>query len=317
MMASIESYFRLLACWMIAWMGLASLAQEAKAAEGFLHRPGERQFAVAGNMSCPLMASDALGGARFSVRGVSWETRWFQGALIFVCAGGLVVCARRIVSRAVRARLEELEEKMVLEGERVRIARGMHDHLSASLMQITVAAEMARICAPTESPAHIQRIASLARHAVEASEEIVWMVNPGNDVIDSAVEYFGQYAIDFLAAANIACELDIPFDLPRQPFSIGLRHHLLMAIKEALNNVVKYASARTVHFEVQFGEGSLLITIADDGQGFAIGDKRARSDGLRNMSSRMAELGGTCRVESRPGAGTWITFEMRLPGKSS
>jgi signal transduction histidine kinase len=49
-----------------------------------------------------------------------------------------------------------------------------------------------------------------------------------------------------------------------------------------------------------------VLEVHDDGLGFEHGSVDARS-GLQHMSDRMAALGGTLVVESRPGAGTWVT----------
>ena len=41
----------------------------------------------------------------------------------------------------------------------------------------------------------------------------------------------------------------------------------------------------------------------------------ACADGLRNMRQRLAEIGGGCLIESRPGTGTKVTFELPWPNK--
>jgi signal transduction histidine kinase len=54
----------------------------------------------------------------------------------------------------------------------------------------------------------------------------------------------------------------------------------------------------------------LEIVIEDNGCGFEPPPEDAVADGLRNMRQRLADLGGVCRIQSRPGAGTRVTLEL-------
>ena len=274
--------------------------------------PGAYRFEVAARETDAPESSEVVARLPFTVRAAWWETAWFQGSMMALGALALAALVRMIVLRRVRARMRALEQQHALEKERARIARDMHDDLGASLTQITLASQLARLSPAAEVQGHIDDIADIARRTVTALDEIVWMVNPRNDTLNSAVEYLGQHAVDFLTAADIACELEIPYDLPASPLPTHARHHLFLVVKEALNNVVKHAGATTVQFKAEVNGSALRLVIADNGHGFAMGQERAGSDGLHNMGARMAELGGTCRIDSQPGAGTRVTFEMQL-----
>jgi signal transduction histidine kinase len=81
-----------------------------------------------------------------------------------------------------------------------------------------------------------------------------------------------------------------------------------MAIKEALNNIVRHAEAREVEFSMAVEEGGLAIDITDNGKGF---EGAGFGHGLKNLRARLGKLGGTCVIESRIGIGT--TVKIRLP----
>lgn len=81
---------------------------------------------------------------------------------------------------------------------------------------------------------------------------------------------------------------------------------LFRVAQEALRNAVRHARARTVTVSLRAREAGLLLTVADDGVGFDPVAPRRRSLGLASMGERVQLVGGTLRIESRPGEGTAI-----------
>jgi signal transduction histidine kinase len=88
---------------------------------------------------------------------------------------------------------------------------------------------------------------------------------------------------------------------------------LLRIAQEALMNAVRHASASHIRAELGFSWRALRLRVADNGRGFDP-DKGARLDGhygLSGIRERASALGGTCRIVSRPGAGSAV--EVVLP----
>jgi signal transduction histidine kinase len=79
-------------------------------------------------------------------------------------------------------------------------------------------------------------------------------------------------------------------------------------VSEALTNVAKYAGAERVSVDVTASDGTLELTIADDGAG---GADAAKGSGLRGLVDRVTALGGRMDVSSPPGRGTRLS--ARLP----
>lgn len=75
---------------------------------------------------------------------------------------------------------------------------------------------------------------------------------------------------------------------------------------EALQNVAKYASASQVGIRLGEENSELTFSVVDDGCGFDRGITPLGA-GLQNMADRLAALGGTLEVRSRPGEGTTVT----------
>jgi signal transduction histidine kinase len=74
---------------------------------------------------------------------------------------------------------------------------------------------------------------------------------------------------------------------------------------EALQNAARHAPGSPTRIGLADSGGEVMFTVADDGPGF---DPAAAADGtgLRNMSDRLAALGGSCQVDSGPGRGTTV-----------
>jgi two-component system sensor histidine kinase UhpB len=83
--------------------------------------------------------------------------------------------------------------------------------------------------------------------------------------------------------------------------------------QEALNNVAKYAAARSVEIRLRAQAGRLVLDIGDDGRGIAPADlNRPDRFGLRGMRERALSLGGTVDIRGTPGAGTAISVNLPL-----
>ncbi|MBW8782249.1 MAG: hypothetical protein JF599_10240 [Verrucomicrobia bacterium] len=275
--------------------------------------PGDYRFEVAAAGAdgpwLPTTASFA-----FTMRAAWWETVWFRSGVGLLGALALAALVRIGVQRRMRARMRRLEQENALERERTRIARDIHDELGASLTQITISSKLMKLAPSDATAAHVDEIATLARRTVDSLDEIVWAVNPRYDTYAGLVEYVGKFAVNFLHASGIACKIDVPASLPSSPLDSDVRHHLFLVAKEALNNIVKYAGAHNVCLKIEMTAGVVSISISDDGCGFEVGSEQADANGLRNMRERMAELGGECRIESRPGQGTRVIFQLPLAG---
>jgi signal transduction histidine kinase len=204
--------------------------------------------------------------------------------------------------------------QQALETERRRIARDLHDDLGASLTEIVLLGELARD--PSQPPGALQAqvgsIMQKIRQFVAALDETVWTINPKNDSLPSLDDFLADYAERFLTPTGIGCRLEVAEQLPPVPVPASVRHHVLLAVKEALNNAVRHAAARTVWLRLRLRAGQLAIAIADDGRGLELRSAGQGGDGLQNMRSRMEAVHGTVQFESQPGGGTTVTFLLPL-----
>lgn len=255
----------------------------------------------------------------FTVAPFYWQTTWFRigAALLFTVT--LASLVRYVSLRRVHRRLRLLEQEAALQRERARIAKDIHDDVGANLTQIAFLGELARQdqANPEKAVERIGEISTTARQAIKSLDEIVWAVNPRNDTLAHLIDYAGQFAVDYLRPTGIRCRVDFPETIPERELSTDLRHNLFLAVKEALQNVVKHSQAREVRLRARLTPDDFELVLEDDGCGFRAAPDNAEADGLRNMRQRLTDIGGTCRWESGPGAGTTIIMKLPWEGRNS
>src|SRR3989454_1177353 len=90
--------------------------------------------------------------------------------------------------------------------------------------------------------------------------------------------------------------------------------------QEAITNVARHAGAKRVEVDARAEDGTLDLTVRDDGSGFDVaavrgGTTAEGSIGLDGMEERVHLLGGDFRIDSQPGTGTtvWARFPLTEP----
>jgi signal transduction histidine kinase len=213
------------------------------------------------------------------------------------------------------AHRERVERQRAIEAERSRIARDLHDDLGSSLTEIGVLASTGQR-RPTDghSSTLFQNIAAKARGLIGALDVIVWAVDPDDNSLQSLADYLSAFAGDFLAHSGLPCRFKVPVMFPSVLLDGQVRHELLMAVKESLNNIVRHAAATQVEFGMAVVDRNLEIVISDNGKGFNV-SARGNGHGLKNLNSRMKNLGGDCEVSSSSGKGTTVTIRLPLSAR--
>ena len=194
--------------------------------------------------------------------------------------------------------------------KRLRIARDIHDDLGSTLASIVHLSD--RSAGPGDAPdAALARIYKTTRDLVHRTRDIVWAANPQHDSLESLVEWMATHAERTLGDRGVAVKIELPAQVSEEAVGSAARHDLFLAFKEAVNNAAKYAQARTVTLRVDLSSAELIVTLADDGVGFAPGEIKGTGHGLGNLRQRLAALGGSAEITSAVGRGTTVT--LRLP----
>lgn len=238
-----------------------------------------------------------------------WQTGWFQLTLLTVCLLALLSSVWLTTQLSAQSKAQR-----VLQVERARIARDIHDDLGAQLTQLVLLGEVAQSEQPPESAARAQfnQLCERARELSHAMDEVVWAVNSRRDTLRDFVSYVCKYARIYLDPTPIRCRLDVEPEIPPIPFALPVRRNLLLAAKEALNNAAKHSGAGELFLRIYRKGQSLVVAVEDNGRGFDPAQASAERNGMTNMSQRMSEIGGVCEIASQPGGGCLVVFTVPL-----
>ena len=219
------------------------------------------------------------------------------------------------------ARERELLTMNAVMQERARLSRELHDGVAQLvahlLLRLDTIQELVEVDRPREASAELERLRGVADEIFEDIAESIAGLRV--DVTDRGlVHALRDYVDQFEERHQIPTALRADGAADRLAPLAALQ--LFRFIQEALTNVRKHAGARAVTVALtSTGPDQLGVVIADDGRGFTPGgrgDGKARTLGLTTMRERVEVLGGTFRVQSRPGAGTRVTATIPAPRTS-
>jgi signal transduction histidine kinase len=227
---------------------------------------------------------------------------WIAGGTVVLLVVGAGLWRERTVRQA------------AILAERSRLAKDLHDELGSRLAEVNLLVSVEGQGESTDLGLTGRREAAVraTRESIEAMEQVIWSVKPGNDTLENLVNFMVQYVSSYLVTADLSCDLDLPPSFTPLRLSQDLRKHVVLSMKEALANVVKHAHATRVWIEIKEEGGRLRIVVMDDGRGIAEGTLAPESDGLLNIRERMTACRGSLELGGREGGGTRLQLEVPL-----
>jgi signal transduction histidine kinase len=223
-----------------------------------------------------------------------------------VAAGGLAVeIARlRVELRRQLHQVEDSRARIVAAGheERRRIERDLHDGAQQRLVSVGLALRHAQF-----------ELESAPREQVDRTlDDAVVQISAVIDELRELAQGLPPSQLDAgLAAAlhELAARAPIPVEVRAldERVAPGVEAAAYFIACEGLTNVVKHARASAVSLTAVRDNGSLVVSVADDGVG---GAAPADGSGLTGLADRVVAAGGTFRVDSDAGTGTTLVAEL-------
>jgi signal transduction histidine kinase len=220
-------------------------------------------------------------------------------------AATAVATAQEFTAHGLRRSIEASER------ERQRWARELHDQTLQDMAALRVALSAARRRGDPDLLG--AAVDDAVKHLGDGIHELRGIIT---DLRPAALDQLGtKAAIEALAERirtgpeppEVDLVVDLDYESGRAPSrqEAGIESTLYRLVQEATTNAMKHASARHIEISIVERDGSIEARVRDDGDGF---DPEARADGfgLIGIRERVALVGGTVEVSSRPGEGAEV-----------
>jgi signal transduction histidine kinase len=239
---------------------------------------------------------------------VVWRPRTGQQRAMLpsvVAAAGMAIDMARLRVE-LRHRLEDVEASRariatVADEERRRIERDLHDGAQQRLVSIGLTLRHAQHQLGSDDLGARQTLDGAVAEVAAAIDELRELAHG----LRPALLQAGLGA----ALRDLASRAPVPVDVAatgdRYPPDVEAAAYFVAC--EGLTNAVKHAGAEHIQLQVARHDGSLVVSVADDGVG---GAAVGRGSGLTGLSDRVAARGGNLSVDSVLGRGTRLTAEL-------
>jgi PAS domain S-box-containing protein len=220
---------------------------------------------------------------------------------------------------ALSVRIEELSRRLVRvqEESRQRFSQELHDRTSPNLAALRInldiiARTMESLALDASMHDRIEDTRALIDDTTLSIREICADLHPAAIERGGLLGVVRTYCEQVSRRTGLRVDLRCPHGEKRLHADLELA--LFRIIQEALTNCVKHAQASDVEVRLQLDQVPLIVSIADNGQGFdstpTLNGGPLRGLGLVNMRDTVDFAGGRMRLESSPGAGTRIYIEI-------
>ncbi|MBI1782832.1 MAG: ATP-binding protein, partial [Sphingobacteriales bacterium] len=247
---------------------------------------------------------------KFSIRPAWWQTWWFKIIAFLLSVFTLFLITRFIYLLRLRKQKAQLEKQLAVQLERQRISAEMHDDIGAGLSGVRLLTELTKNKIKDErASGDMEKIYQSVGDISARMKEVIWSLNAENDNLDNLIHFLVKQVKAQLEHYPAEVKINIPASVPVISVSGEARRNIYLAVKEAVNNIIKHSGTAKVELEITCDE-QLKISIADNGKGVNPDSINDAGNGLKNMRQRMKTLGG--KMEIKNTNGFIITFEIPL-----
>ncbi|AWV99538.1 ATP-binding protein [Arcticibacterium luteifluviistationis] len=212
---------------------------------------------------------------------------------------------------------DQVRSAYLLEGqeeERKRMSREIHDGLGQMLTGIKLS--LGRLNSPDMDPKlrrAYEHMKQLTNETIEATRAISFNLMP------TALNDFGIVSALKIFVHQAQNETDLQFSIevssPEKRYTQNMEINIYRIVQEAINNIIKHASATVAKVKMHENNGLLELSITDNGKGFDPEKLKAERqslihNGLENIKMRVTLLNGTFRLTTLEGEGTDIFIKL-------
>ena len=235
----------------------------------------------------------------FTISKPWFNTWWFYTAIMLLT-----------VSASIALYQYRLYQHVKMERMRRKISNDLHDDIGSTLSSINVYSQLAKGNYGNE--AYINTIQSNTVSIINNLDDLVWNINPKNDVLWQLTSRMQLFAETLLLEKGIECIFKTKLSEKEFVVSPSARAHLYLLFKEIINNILKHSGSTKCSIYIIQKNKALRLTVKDNGKGFNIKTTSQHRNGLRIMAERVKELKGSLTINSADSEGTEIKVMCRL-----
>jgi len=197
------------------------------------------------------------------------------------------------------------------EQERSRLARDLHDGLGGLLSGTKI--ELSAVFSRVNDAAAREKVTRSLNQLDAAVNELRRVAH--NLMPELLLKYGLTEAIREYCNRMSHGDLEVAAEIVSYTDSLDTNRQVVVyrIIQELVNNAMKHAEAKHILIQLAQADGTLYLTVEDDGKGFDVATLDGRkSAGIHNVQSRLDYLKGHLNLISEPGMGTTVEIEFPL-----
>lgn len=200
----------------------------------------------------------------------------------------------------------------LIEMERMRnmIARDLHDDIGSTLSSINIMSQLA-MNENGNASLHLKKIATHSAQMMENMSDIVWSINPKNDLAEHMVFKMKEFAAEILEPVGINYSFQVEEGVDTVRLNSEKRKNLFLIFKESVNNAAKYSNGTQVTINLSLQSNHLHLEVSDNGKGFNQ-EEVNRGNGLSNMKDRASAIMGALQYITESGKGTRVLLAVPI-----
>jgi signal transduction histidine kinase len=236
-----------------------------------------------------------------------WVAAWLLGG--WLVSGG----------RARRAQAREAHSRRMVDAERLRIARELHDVVAHSIATINIQAGVAAHVIeqqPEQAAIAFQAIKASSREALRELRGILSVLRSVDDEADPRAPEPGLDRLEALVQTTGEAGLPVKLALRGRlrPLPRTVEAAAYRIVQESLTNVLRHAGPARAVVAVTYEERDLVLEVSDNGIGKANGSVEGAGLGIAGMRERAAAFGGELEAGALPLGGFRVRAVLPVDG---
>ncbi len=204
-----------------------------------------------------------------------------------------------------------VKREAIIEGERKRIARDLHDTVSQELFATSMILSGLASNLSTLSQETLQEQLTLVTDMIESAQRdlriLLLHLRPSELEGKNLVEGFEVILREVSDKSNMTVHFQHQVDeLPKL-----IEEHLFRIAQEIISNSLRHAKAKNLDVYLFQKETELQLKMTDDGVGFQQAEENELSYGLQNIRERVEDMAGTIKIRTAPNKG--VAIDIRIP----